>query len=66
MADTFIGMDIGDKMPVDITVASSTTSKAVEVRILVGTTSTRLAALEALEAAMNKIRTSPVWPPANT
>jgi len=66
MADTFIGADVGDSIPVELTVASSTTSKAVELRVLVDATTTRAETLQAIEAIKTKCQESPVWPPANT
>jgi len=66
MADTFIGADVGDSIPVELTVASSTTSKAVELRVLVDASTTRLETIQAVQGILAKLSESPVWPPANT
>lgn len=64
MADVFIGADVGDSLPVELTVDTSTTSKTVELRIAVAASpaATRVAALEAVEAIKTYLQQVPTWP----
>lgn len=64
MADRFYGVDLGGKMPTEVTEAGSTTSKAIELRVTYTTTGlTKNDVLNALEALESFI-TCDTWPPA--
>jgi hypothetical protein len=64
MANKYYGADISDRMPVDLTISSSTTSKGIELYINTTTTGiTKEVVLMALEAIKNKIVVD-TWPPA--
>lgn len=50
MADHFYGVNLGDEMPAEVTVGTSTTSKTFELRITDGVTGTsKLAVIKALD-----------------
>ncbi|MFO1465858.1 MAG: hypothetical protein U1F35_05370 [Steroidobacteraceae bacterium] len=63
MTDRFYGVDIGGDMPSDVTEASSTTSKNIELRVTYDATGqSKLTVLLALEALTNYV-SQDIWPP---
>lgn len=63
MADRYYGIDLGGDMPTDVTEASSTTSKAIELRVTYTTTGlTKTDVLKAIEALEYYVTTD-TWPP---
>jgi len=63
MADQFIGADLGDSSPHELSYGTSTTSKAIELRVVSGAGVTRTEALKGLEAIKNWIQTTKTWVP---
>lgn len=62
MADKFFGVAIGGKIPNDVTIADSTTSATIELRVTLGTSDpalTKQDLLNALEAIENKVVQAP-------
>jgi len=65
MTTHYIGADIDDQLPADLTYGTSTTSKGIELVINDATTGIdRLKVLKALEAMEYKIATGN-WPPTS-
>lgn len=63
MADRFYGIAVGGKLPTDVTEAASTTSLAIELRVSDSAYANKLyviEAIEALEAYLATIETSPI------
>ena len=61
MVDQFIGADLGDSSPHDLSYDTSTTSKVVELRVASAASVTRVEALKCLEAIKNWIQTTKTW-----
>lgn len=61
MADQYIGADLGDSSPKDLTYATSTTSKAVELRVVSAGGMSRVETLKCVEAIKNWIQTTKTW-----
>jgi len=57
MADRFYGIAVGGQKPADVTESSSTTSKAIELRISDTAYTSRKAAEIAVAALLNYLRT---------
>lgn len=63
MADRFYGIAVGGKLPTDVTEAASTTSLAIELRVSDSAYANKLyviEAIEALEAYLATVETSPI------
>lgn len=59
MADHFYSVVVGDQAPHEVTVGTTTSSEAVELRVTDGTTGlTKTVLLKALETIANKIAVS--------
>lgn len=65
MTALYLGADVGDNLPKDLTKGTSTTSKPIELVIpdVAATGLTKLQVLRALEAFEHAITTD-TWPPA--
>lgn len=62
MADRFYSVVIGEHNASQVTEGSSTSSEAIELRVVVGATSTPLNVLQGLEAIKQYIQTKEVTP----
>lgn len=58
MASKFIGGNVGQKMPKDMTVGSSTGSVAVEVQIDLAKVTDKLQVVQVLEGILNYVKTT--------
>ena len=56
MSDTFYSVVLGDQAPNEVTVGTSTSSEAIELRVLDGTGITKVQLLKGLEAIENYIK----------
>lgn len=50
MADTFWSVVVGEQNPADVTVGTSTSGEAIELRVLQGASINKLTIIKALEA----------------
>jgi hypothetical protein len=55
MADTFWSVSVGEQMPHQVTVGTSTSGEAIELRVVQGASINKLTILNALETLENYI-----------